>query len=280
MSCGRTHTVDVPGGRLTHADRQRIANGLTAGLGYAEIARGLNRPTSTISREVARNTGPHGYRADLAIRATHHRARRRKPVPQAETTTTSAKSTAFEGHFAAIIVDTGLPKMAARVLARLYVTDSGALTAADLVQALGVSPASISQAVGYLDGLDLITRERENRRERYVVDDDFLQTAWSASARKNAKWAEISRYGVEILGAGTPAGARMRRLGEFFEQVYRDMVGANDASTVLAAFVHLGLPDTLATALGWPPERLADAVREVTDLLTQEQRAALDALQP
>lgn len=277
MGCRRTHTVGVPGGRLTHTDRQQIADGLTAGLGYAEIARRLNRPTSTISREVARNTGPHGYRADLAIRATHHRARRRRPVSRAQTTIPSAKITAFEDHFVAIIVDTGMPRMAARVLARLYATDSGALTAADLAHTLGVSPASISQAVGYLESLELITRERENRRERYVVDDDFLHTAWSASARKNAKWAEIARHGVEVLGADTPAGARMRRLSTFFDQLYQDMLGKNDATTVLAALVHIGLPDGLATALGWPEERLARVVGEVAGLLTADQRAALQS---
>ncbi|GAB3895612.1 helix-turn-helix domain-containing protein [Kibdelosporangium lantanae] len=267
----------MPGGRLTHADRQRIADGLSAGLGYAEIARRLGRPTSTVSREVARNTGPHGYRADLAVRATHHRARRRKPVPRAPTTTPSAEIAAFEDHFVEIIVDTGLPRMAARVLTRLYVTDSGALTAAELAHALAVSPASVSQAVGYLESLDLIIRERENRRERYVVDEDFLRTAWTASARKNANWAEIARHGVEILGADTRAGARMRRLGEFFEYVYQNMVGTSDVLTVFAAVVHLGLPEGLAAALGWPPERLARAVGDVAGLLTPEQRTALQS---
>ncbi|MFD9075860.1 helix-turn-helix domain-containing protein, partial [Streptomyces lasiicapitis] len=66
----------MPGGRLTHEDRLRVAAGLTDGLGYAEIARRLDRPTSTISREVARNGGPRGYRADHAHHATARRARR------------------------------------------------------------------------------------------------------------------------------------------------------------------------------------------------------------
>ncbi|MEV4086954.1 helix-turn-helix domain-containing protein, partial [Nonomuraea fuscirosea] len=56
----------MPGGRLTHDDRRRIASWLAEGLGYAEIARRLGRPTSTISREVARNRAPGGYLADRA----------------------------------------------------------------------------------------------------------------------------------------------------------------------------------------------------------------------
>ncbi|MEU6381153.1 helix-turn-helix domain-containing protein, partial [Streptomyces sp. NPDC046909] len=37
----------MPGGRLTQQDRQQIALGLSDGLAYAEIARRLDRPTST-----------------------------------------------------------------------------------------------------------------------------------------------------------------------------------------------------------------------------------------
>ncbi|MDA0638253.1 helix-turn-helix domain-containing protein, partial [Nonomuraea sp. MCN248] len=60
----------MPGSRLTWQDRRRIAAGLAEGLGYAEIARGLDRPTSTVSREVARNGGPGVYRPDHAHQAT------------------------------------------------------------------------------------------------------------------------------------------------------------------------------------------------------------------
>ncbi|GAA4984233.1 hypothetical protein GCM10025734_06900 [Kitasatospora paranensis] len=70
----------MPGGRLTQQERQQIALGLADNLPYAEIARRLDRPTSTITREVMRNGGPTAYRADLAHRATEHRAHRRRPA--------------------------------------------------------------------------------------------------------------------------------------------------------------------------------------------------------
>ena len=70
----------MPGGRLTQQERQQIALGLADGLAYAEIARRLDRPTSTITREVMRNGGPTAYRADLAHRATERRAHRRRPA--------------------------------------------------------------------------------------------------------------------------------------------------------------------------------------------------------
>ncbi|MEU7852194.1 MarR family transcriptional regulator [Nonomuraea sp. NPDC049141] len=50
--------------------------------------------------------------------------------------------------------------MATRVLACLYVTDSGTLTVADLVQRLRVSPASISQTVAFLEQQGLLKRAR------------------------------------------------------------------------------------------------------------------------
>ena len=48
----------MPGGRLSAHERQQIAAGLADGLAYAEVARQLDRPTSTITREVMRNGGP------------------------------------------------------------------------------------------------------------------------------------------------------------------------------------------------------------------------------
>lgn len=73
----------MPGGRLTQQERQQIALGVADGLAYAEIARGLDRPTSTVTREVMRNGGPGAYRADLAHRATEARAHRRsRAVPR------------------------------------------------------------------------------------------------------------------------------------------------------------------------------------------------------
>jgi IS30 family transposase len=63
---------------LTLTDREEISRGLGAGRSLAAIGRDLGRPTSTVSREVARNGGRDGYRAWAADRATFERARRPK----------------------------------------------------------------------------------------------------------------------------------------------------------------------------------------------------------
>ncbi|KYF48293.1 hypothetical protein BE08_28255 [Sorangium cellulosum] len=269
----------MPGGRLSDQDRRHIASALAEGLKYAEIARRLGRPTSTISREVARNGGPGGYRADHAHQATGWRARRRRqdrppelPVAAGADGRDPEAVRGFVEQFAAMMVQGGLPRMAARVLVSLYTTDAGALTAAELVERLRVSPASVSKAIGYLEGLQVVRRERGPRRgERYVIDEDVWERSWRTSARTNAMWADTSRQGAEILGATTPAGARLGHMGRFFARLSDDMAGGpieaalGDALTVLAALVHASAPLTvqqLADALGWPPDRVARALQD------------------
>jgi DNA-binding transcriptional regulator GbsR (MarR family) len=56
----------------------------------------------------------------------------------------------FVERFAAILEDSGVPRMPARVFVGLLATDSGSLTAAELAERLQASPAAISGAVRYL----------------------------------------------------------------------------------------------------------------------------------
>ncbi|MBE1532260.1 GbsR/MarR family transcriptional regulator [Actinomadura algeriensis] len=217
----------MPGGRLTQQERQQIAQGLADGLAYAEIARRVDRPTSTITREVMRNGGPTGYRADLAQRATERRAHRRRaassrgrePVAQPHGRDAEAVRE-FEETFTTVFITTGLPKMMARVLTCLYTTDSGSLTASELVRRLQVSPASVSKAITFLEEQGLVRRERdERRRERYVVDDDVWYQSMIASARGLLQIIDVAREGVGVLGADTEAGARLEAAARFLDFV-------------------------------------------------------------
>ncbi|QFU91910.1 helix-turn-helix domain-containing protein [Amycolatopsis sp. YIM 10] len=222
----------MPGGRLTQQERRRIALGLAEGLPYAEIARGLDRPTSTVTREVMRNGGPTAYRAELAHHATQHRARRRRkvapPEPQAHGRDAEAVRE-YEEMFATVFVQSGLPKMTARVLACLTVTDTGSLTAAELARRLETSPASISKAIAILESLSHVRRERdERRRERYVVDNDVFYQSMMASARTTAHLVEIARQGVGVLGPDTPAATRLENIARFLDSVSRSIARAAD----------------------------------------------------
>ncbi|MFD9392312.1 helix-turn-helix domain-containing protein [Streptomyces sp. NPDC060000] len=217
----------MPGGRLTQQERQQIASGLADGLAYAEIARGLDRPTSTVTREVMRNGGPTAYRADLAHRATERRAhQRRQTAPRGAGAPPPAHGRdaeavrEYEETLTTVFIQSGLPKMMARVLVCLYTTDTASLTASELVQRLQVSPASISKAITFLESQGLARRERDDRRrERYVIDDDVWYQATVASARSLAQVVETSRQGVRILGPDTPAGTRLENIARFVDFV-------------------------------------------------------------
>ncbi|MGW6262713.1 helix-turn-helix domain-containing protein [Streptomyces sp. NPDC055085] len=223
----------MPGGRLTQQERQQIALGLADGLAYAEIARRLDRPTSTITREVMRNGGPTSYRADLAHRATEHRAHRRKQATPRDARTPQPQGRheqavrEYEEVLTTVFMASGAPTMMARVMACLTLTDSGSLTAAELVQRLQVSPASISKAVAFLESQGLVRRERdERRRERYVVDDDVWYQSMMASARSTAQIVETARQGVGVLGPGTPAGNRLENVARFLDYVSESLARA------------------------------------------------------
>ncbi|MCM1972735.1 MULTISPECIES: helix-turn-helix domain-containing protein [Streptomyces] len=232
----------MPGGRLTQAERQQIALGLADGLAYAEIARRLERPTSTVTREVMRNGGPTGYRADLAQRATERRAHRRRQTapkgsgtaPQPNGRDTEAVR-AFEEALTTVFMQSGTPKMMARVMACLCISDSGSLTASELVRRLRVSPASVSKAVSFLESQGLIRRERdERRRDRYVVDDDVWYQSMIASARGTAQIAATAREGVGILGPDTPAAVRLENIARFLDFITESITtAANQARGIL-----------------------------------------------
>nr|WP_308312464.1 MarR family transcriptional regulator [Streptomyces sp. ISL-11] len=124
-------------------------------------------------------------------------------------------------------MQSGLPKMTSRVLASLYTTDEGSLTASELVQRLQVSPASISKAITSLEGHGLIRRERdERRRERYVVDNDVWYQGMIASARTHVQLAETARQGVNVLGPDTPAATRLENIARFVDFVGESIVRA------------------------------------------------------
>ncbi|MFG1664982.1 helix-turn-helix domain-containing protein [Streptomyces sp. Y7] len=215
----------MPGGRLTQSERRQIALGLADSLPYAEIARRLERPTSTITREVMRNGGPTAYRADLAHRATEQRARRRRATaprgpqsaPQPHGRDAEAVA-AYEETLTTVLMASGLPRMTARVLTCLFTTDAGSLTASQLARHLQVSPASISKAITFLESQSLVRRERdEHRRDRYIVDDELFYQATLASARANDQLVATARQGVTLLGPHTPAATRLENIARFLD---------------------------------------------------------------
>jgi DNA-binding transcriptional regulator GbsR (MarR family) len=244
----------MPGGRLTQQERRQIALGLADSLPYAEIARRLDRPTSTITREVTRNGGPTAYRADLAHRATERRAHRRgkaaprgpEAVPQPHGRDAGAVAE-YEETLTTALMTSGLTKMTARVLTCLFTTDAGSLTASQLTQRLQVSPASVSKAITFLESQSLVRRERdERRRDRYVVDDELFYQATIASARSNDQLVETARQGVAVLGPHTPAATRLENIARFLDFISESITRAAEQAR-----------EVLHTTPGTPPNDTA-----------------------
>ncbi|WP_235966503.1 GbsR/MarR family transcriptional regulator [Micromonospora rubida] len=219
---------------MTQQDRQRIAAGLAGGLSYAEIARRLDRPTSTISREVGRNGGPGGYQPQHAQRVTAQRARRGTPTPP-RAAGLPGGTTGEE--IIELAVRTGLPRMTARVHVDLLLSEDGRRTAAELTRRLRVSPASVSVAVNYLVQQGYVRRERDPQRRRdvYVIDDEAWYHSVVISARQTLEAAQAATAAAESSGPDSPVGQRLARAGAFLARVSLDEMESADRWRALLA---------------------------------------------
>ncbi|OUC97053.1 MarR family transcriptional regulator [Streptosporangium minutum] len=224
----------MPGGRLTQQDRERIAAGLADGLSYAEIARRLDRPTSTVTREIGRNGGPSGYRPQQAHQATAQRARRGTPAPPCATGSPGGRT---EDELVEMAVRIGLPRMTARVHLDLLLSEDGRRTAAELTHRLKISPASVSVAVNYLVEQGYVRRERDPQRRRdiYVIDDDAWYNSIMTSRRQTLETAQATMAAAETYGLDSPVGQRLAKAGAFLERVSLDMIESADRWRALLA---------------------------------------------
>jgi DNA-binding transcriptional regulator GbsR (MarR family) len=125
----------------------------------------------------------------------------------------------FVERFALVLVETGLPRMPARVFAYVLVEDAERYTAAELAHGLRVSPAAISGAVRHLVQLGYLAKEREpgERVDSYrIYDDDVWGTITTQQSRILRAYEDVATEGVRVLGEDTPGGQRMRETQEFY----------------------------------------------------------------
>jgi predicted transcriptional regulator len=133
----------------------------------------------------------------------------------------------FVEDFASALVEMGVPRMPARIFSALTTSDSGRLSAAELAARLQASPAAVSGAVRYLVQLGLARREGEpgSRRHYYRVPDNVWNELITLRNRQLARWTGVMREGIDILGADTPAGARIAESVRYFEFVSTELPG-------------------------------------------------------
>ncbi|WP_327419353.1 GbsR/MarR family transcriptional regulator [Streptomyces sp. NBC_01233] len=125
----------------------------------------------------------------------------------------------FVERFAAQLTDAGMQRMAARVFAQLLASDGGAMTSAELGEALQISPAAVSGAVSYLTQVNMVSREREpgSRRDRYVLHNELWYETFTRRDQVLSLWEKTLREGAATLGTGSPAGERVAETAAFFE---------------------------------------------------------------
>lgn len=128
----------------------------------------------------------------------------------------------FVERTALLLADWGFPRMAGRVLLTLMSAEEPGLTAADLADRMGVSPAAISGAVRYLGRVGLVEREpvAGSRADRYVLRDDAWYTAGLTKSDFMTALAERADEGVVALGGRrSRAGRRVAEMADFFRYV-------------------------------------------------------------
>lgn len=133
----------------------------------------------------------------------------------------------FVERFALLLVDSGIPRMPARVFGSLLVAEDGSRTASELAERLRVSPAAISGAVRYLVQVGLIIRARHpgERRDHYEVTDDLWYEAYANRDKQLEQWAGLMGDGVTVTGADTRAGRRLEQSRQFFEFLRSEIHG-------------------------------------------------------
>jgi predicted transcriptional regulator len=146
-------------------------------------------------------------------------------VQQAQEARDGAAVRQFVEHFASLLADSGMPRMPARIFVALLTADTSRLTAEELAGLLRVSPAAVSGGVRYLVQVGLVSRETEpgSRRHVYRMPENVWHEVLRVRDRIMMRWADTMRGGAEVLGPGTPAGARLAESALYFEFVSKEL---------------------------------------------------------
>jgi predicted ArsR family transcriptional regulator len=120
---------------------------------------------------------------------------------------------------AAVLTAAGFPKMPARVLMALMVSEEGGLTAQQLAEHLGVSAAAISGAVRYLQTVGIVRRlaRSGSRRDRYELPEDAWYTAVTSKSPIYGVLAGLAESAVgAISDPSSAARARVDEMARFY----------------------------------------------------------------
>jgi DNA-binding transcriptional regulator GbsR (MarR family) len=141
-----------------------------------------------------------------------------------------AERASFVERMGGALTSAGLARLPSRIFSALLIDDDGRMTAAEIGEALGVSPAAVSGAVRYLDGVGMVRRERErgSRRDVFVVDDDAWHDTLLHADQIYAPMQAALRRALESLPEDDPAYRRLRMSNEFLAFLLGEMEAMNE----------------------------------------------------
>jgi DNA-binding transcriptional regulator GbsR (MarR family) len=136
----------------------------------------------------------------------------------------------FVERMGAALTSAGLARLPSRTFAALLVDDDGRMTAAELAERLDVSPASVSGAVKYLDGIGMIRRERErgSRRDIFVVDDDAWHGSMTRADQIYAPMVAALDRALADIPEDDPSYRRLRLSREFLRFLLEEMASLDE----------------------------------------------------
>ncbi|MEZ5085658.1 MAG: helix-turn-helix domain-containing protein [Tessaracoccus sp.] len=128
----------------------------------------------------------------------------------------------YSEQLAALLDGAGFPRMPARVLMALVTSPEGELTAEQISQTLGISPAAVSGAVRYLRSVQVVRVASlpGTRRRIYTLAPKWYTITLSRSTMYG-ELREIVRLLPPSIGPDTPAGQRVREMADFYAYLSR-----------------------------------------------------------
>lgn len=131
----------------------------------------------------------------------------------------------FVEKFALLLANAGMPRMPARVFSLLLAEDEAGLTAAELAEALTISPAAVSGAVKYLTQIGLAERGRRpgERRDHYFIDDHTWYSTVGDRDNLYQGLCDALDEGVQAVGPDTARGHRLAETRDFFQLMAKEL---------------------------------------------------------
>ncbi|TAM70583.1 MAG: MarR family transcriptional regulator [Microbacteriaceae bacterium] len=130
----------------------------------------------------------------------------------------------FAERSASLLAGAGFPRMPARVLMMLMISENGGFTARELADRLEASAAAISGAVRYLHTLAMVRRVSQagSRRDRYELPQHSWYTKTLTQSRYYEAFSAIVPTGIAAAGApDDPTALRLQEMAAFYRFLQR-----------------------------------------------------------